>query len=1197
MKKTVMLFAMLLATLFAMAKPVSQQEALRVAQTWLQARGMKNVDALQDITAQTPFTEFYVFAAEEGGYALVSADDCARPVLGYSTTSRFVVKDIPEHVRAFLAGYEKEIRSLKRPVTAMGRVFMVEGSNPDGRPAAWEALLSGVGTKDAGYTPVAPLMTTTWNQSPYYNDQCPSDERGQAVTGCVATATAQVMKYHNHPTVGYGSHTYSSSRVVNGESYDYPNLTANFGATTYQWSQMPNALSSSSSAAEVNAVATLMYHIGVADEMHYSPMASGAQNYYGGSVNRFRASSQASLAKYFKYSPDMAALERCAYSDDEFCAILRGEIAQLRPILFSGSEPSGGHSFVFDGYDADGYFHVNWGWGGSNDDYYAIGALNPGSGGVGGNATYTFNNDNVALIGIRPNTAWNTTGTTAITASVQSGAPSGSSVAIYNITTGATATSFNFCDTAQMVVTLPEGYRFSGWSDGCSFNPREIIATGGSYTFTANCTAIGNSDTMFYCIGDLQSLSSYTGGVKFPASSLNPSKQLTHVLFYPYTGGTYSVTVYTGANHETVAATESITVADTNSETWQTVALTTPVAATSDIWILFSSTDANYPVSLTNYSGVPSSLLLGEEMTEYAHYWGRSAMIKGVFGSDVVTNGDTVSYCGNNTPSVGGVGTPGGGAFQWGIKLLPHAVPGNYLKSVMLYVLDAFTGDYTLNVYRGGDNEPSTLVYSHTFNFTTTGWNEAVLDAPVTIDNQNLWITFSTSGMTYPMATCEYVGASNSDWLYNEGDWLHITALGLNYSWLIKAVGSDTPGTYPPPTVTISGQDQVAKGHMYTFSAMAPEGANITWAMQGASPSMTAGPTATTRWNTPGVYNVIATATTSYGIGKDTLQVHVVDYTVGDTVSYVLNRPHMTNIGTGASADLGWGIMMPADFLTGRTHLSAVLVGVGGIGSYNLTVYQGGDVAPQTQKATYTFNTTAADTASGHYYTYTMTEPLAISSDSNLWVVFNTTTLPYPAGCTYTTTDTNSDWTLLNGVWRHLSQLGIPGSWEIKLVMVEPQPEQYTITVLSNNPDWGTVSGGGTFDAGSTRQITATPTEGNYYFVKWDDENTDNPRTIVVNADATYTAIFADGVGIDEAEGAALTLTPNPASTEVTVNGLKTGSKVSVMDVSGRAVLTRAVKQSDNQSITLDVSQLPRGVYFVRVSDGSATAVRKLIVK
>ena len=1341
MKRTIIFSLLLALSLVAMARPVSQDAARRVAQAWMQGQGMKNPAALQDITAQTPFTEFYLFAAPDGGFVIVSGDDCVRPVLAYSVETRFMVENMPQHVVGFLMSYEKEIRWHKSHQSDAGQATGALRKGPGLQRAEWRALLDGVAPQPS-LAVVSPLLTTTWSQSPLYNNLCPSDTAGQAVTGCVATATAQVMKYHSHPAQGYGSHTYTSSREINGIPFTYPNLTANFGNTTYQWSQMPNELTSTSTAAQVNAVATLMYHIGVADEMRYSPHASGANNYYGGSINSQRASSQESLARYFKYRPDMAVAEREAYSYDHYVTILRGELDQQRPILYSGSDETGGHSFVLDGYDNSGYFHVNWGWAGWLDGYYAIGGLVPGAGGTGANMG-SYDMGNGAVLGIRPNTSWSPSSATSIGAYMQNSAPMGASATVSDRTTGSPTSVFSYGDTAVLSVTVPDGYCFSGWTDGDAFNPREVLATGGNYDFTATCEPIGLGDTVGYCRGGIHTLSPYAGGVKLPASALDTTKQLTSVMFHAYQAGTYTITVYTGANHSTTAATVTYTVGSSDANAWQTVALGTPVPATDDIWIIIENSNPNdYSVSLTTYSGVPSSFILvwNGSYYEYGANWQCTAMILGIFSSgstpqpvdcqittfpytmnfeatddlncitvndanqDSVTwgliqnygyngtncayvtyavnaddwlmlpvittpgtynvswkvraissdwpetyqvvamrngvnvtlfsetitdtlyqdrtanftvaagdtvklawryisddkyvlfidnivvseassqptqytitvasnntawgtvtgggtynegtsvtltatansgyhfvqwqdgntqnprtitvtgnatytatfeadatpqGGDTVSYCGNSAYATN-YGT-GGGSLEWGIMLPPSSFNGaTYLKSVMIYVADGQAGTYTLNLYRGGDTVPGTLAHTQVANFGSnqTGWQEVLIDATFTLNNQNLWITFATNGQTYPMAVCNYTGAPNSDWIYLGGGWNHFAGLGYEYSWMIKAVTTSTTPMLPAPTVSVDGQYQLAKGLAYTFNAIGTEGASITWSLPGATPSTATGSSATATWNAAGVYNIVATISNAYGVGHDTMQVLVVDYTVGDTVSYALNRQHYTNVGTGSASAFSWGIKMPSALLAGRTHLSGVMAGLNEIGSYTLTIYQGGDAAPQTQIGTYSITTTAADTASGHYFTYTLPTPLAINSASNLWVVIGSTDLAYPAGTVYHTTDTNSDWTLLNGTWYHLPQLGINGSWEMKLIMSAPvPPTQYTITVVSNNTAWGTVTGGGTYNAGATATLTATANSG-YHFVQWQDGNTQNPRTITVTANATYTATF-----------------------------------------------------------------------------------------
>ncbi len=248
MKKTpLLIFCALLLCGSLHAKPVDANKARQVASAFLNRVNANEGKpfALTDITSQTSYTEFYVFTLGETGFILVSADDVAIPILGYSTTSRFVTKDMPENVAAWYEDYEREIRTLKQVL------------GPDNDPApGWEIMENPTDLPRIDYA-VTPLITTTWNQGNPYNLQCPT-----------ATATAQLMKFWNHPATGHGSHSYNHSSAGT--------LSANFGATTYDWDNMPVSLSASSTNAQKTAVATLMYHIGVAVQMNYGSNSSGA---------------------------------------------------------------------------------------------------------------------------------------------------------------------------------------------------------------------------------------------------------------------------------------------------------------------------------------------------------------------------------------------------------------------------------------------------------------------------------------------------------------------------------------------------------------------------------------------------------------------------------------------------------------------------------------------------------------------------------------------------------------------------------------------------------------------------------------------------------------------------------------------------------------------------------------------------------
>ena len=884
-QKSILLVLMaLIATGSLWAKPVDQQRAQQVGTAWLRAMGCANAKQLSLI--ETPYAELYVFAAERQGFVIVSADDCVRPILGYSATATFPAGPLPQNVDGWLEDYAIAIQRVAARYAELDKQQATVGSQRTEAVAAqWRQLEAGIAPQPLLMTAVNPLLTTTWNQSPYYNDLCPYDSTygERVVTGCVATATAQIMKFWNHPATGYGSHSYDA---YSSQNY-YGTLSANFGATTYQWATMPAALTSVSSQAEINAVATLMLHVGIADEMSYDVSAnggSGANNYsYDGNP---RPSSQFSLMSYFKYRPDMAAVARDDYNDSTYSALLRAELDQNRPILYSGRNTSGGHSFVCDGYDDAGMFHINWGWGGSRDGYFYMGSLNPGVGGTGGNSTGTYNVRNVAMTGIRPNPNFGTGGTVSTTVSSGSGTVSG-------------AGTYNFGDTVSLYASAAEGYRFAGWSDNSLYNPRTFVMNGGDYTFTARFEALSSQgDTMGYCGG--ANLTSFgTGnsgndtywGIRLPATSLTVGNQLTAVQFYAGYAGTYDVTVITGTTSPTdTVATVSVSVTNTMTNDWCTAFLDQPytVEASKSVWLVMHNYDLPYPAALSYGSGNEDGFLWGQSL--YYVGWDQySVMLRGLFNVDpILATGDTVSYCGNaDYEMCWGMYTHD---YKWGIMVPAAQLAGrNYLKSVMLYV--GFTGNYTMQIYRGGNDAPATLVHTQPYTTEDFGWNEIALDATVALDTtSNLWIVFSAPDLRWPAAICAYTGMSNSDWYTTGGNsWGHMSADGNMYSWMIKAVTSATVPALPAPTVAIDRVHYTTVGTATTFTATATTGTTPAWTFPGATPATATGLTATTTWNTTGYYTVKATVSNSHGTGTDSLWVMVEDCNNSTSIPYTQN--------------------------------------------------------------------------------------------------------------------------------------------------------------------------------------------------------------------------------------------------------------------------------------------------------------------
>lgn len=387
MKRILSLFVMLTLCFSLFGGPIDETTAKQLAQNfWKENNTMgvrggkvfkKKTDEARfvNVAAQHGYSEFFIFNNTAGkGYVIMAADDCVTPILGYSYENNFDEGELPPNFKAWLDGYALQIEE----ATAMKLNATDEIRND------WECLRQSKTLPIKSDKAVSPLVQTKWNQAPYYNAQCPYDynENTRTLTGCTATAMAQVMKYWSYPEHGYGSHSY-----VPYSHPEYGTLYADFSAVDYQWSSMPNTVNSAN-----DAVATLMYHCGVSVEMRYGPYSSGAYIIdYGGAY----ASAETALKTYFDYKNTLHSIQKNNYSDSEWIEIIKNELDNSRPMVYGGFSDSGGHAFVCDGYNANNYFHFNWGWGGSYDDYFYINSLNPGS--------HSYSQNQQALIGIEPN--------------------------------------------------------------------------------------------------------------------------------------------------------------------------------------------------------------------------------------------------------------------------------------------------------------------------------------------------------------------------------------------------------------------------------------------------------------------------------------------------------------------------------------------------------------------------------------------------------------------------------------------------------------------------------------------------------------------------------------------------------------------------------------------------------------------------
>ena len=444
-KKLSFMMFLLALSLGIEAHPVDMNTAREVGLKFMNANTnalLRSADELQLVTTYSIScgdAAFYIFNTLDG-FVIVSADDCTTPILGYSEEGRFHVDNVPIQMQDYLQDFVEQIQYGIDNHLAADETIIHQ----------WELVKStGKLTEQRATTVVTPLLTDSWGQGCYYNSLCPEDPYGacgHVSLGCVATSLAQIIHYWGYPDVGTGSHTYTPLWG------NYPTQTVNFGATTYQWADMPDYLSTTSSSAQINAVATLMWHCSVAVNTNYGASASGAAVQY----------IPGALVNYFNYSNDMSRVYRNDYTNSEWLAMMKDCLNLGRPIHYSSDEDNGGggHAFVCDGYDANDFLHFNWGWYGGGNGYYAIGALNPYS-------YDAYNTDNEAIINIHPICSMGANYQVNVTANPSCG---GSAFGMGNYGCG---------DYCTLTATANEGYTFVNWTEDGN-----IVSTDAIYSFT-----------------------------------------------------------------------------------------------------------------------------------------------------------------------------------------------------------------------------------------------------------------------------------------------------------------------------------------------------------------------------------------------------------------------------------------------------------------------------------------------------------------------------------------------------------------------------------------------------------------------------------------------------------------------------------------------------------------------------------------
>ena len=342
------------------AKAIAEQQAAKLGIT-LDEDATSNAKANGQSSTATN-ASYYVFAnSDSKGYVIVSGDDVMPEIVGYSTNGTYDESQLPANYAAFLKAYDATVKAVQKgDKTALGIVEEAKALRASKKAKAVEPLLG-----DINYDQGEPYSILC----PTYVDE--NEETQYTATGCAATAMAQILRYYKYPekttaeipayTSVIDTYKYNMKAIPAGTVFDWDNMLAAYRHVKYTDEQ-------------AKAVANLMLCCGCAMEMGYGP-SSGANPNIG------------VFTKYFGYDKDLIQeVPRLAYTLQQWTDLIDNELDAKRPIYYLGQSQDGGHGFVCDGSDADGLYHINWGWGGRQNSYFDISILNPEKGGTGSGA-------------------------------------------------------------------------------------------------------------------------------------------------------------------------------------------------------------------------------------------------------------------------------------------------------------------------------------------------------------------------------------------------------------------------------------------------------------------------------------------------------------------------------------------------------------------------------------------------------------------------------------------------------------------------------------------------------------------------------------------------------------------------------------------------------------------------------------------
>lgn len=427
MKKGIVFLGLMLAAAAVFAAPVGKERARRVAQNAVtrfcaELHGITPgaTVELTDVSEALGFNLIHIYKYRYSGvegFVIVSGDDCTDPILAFSDNGELDLSGSVDKDNLYSITGPAFIHQLRQYSDEISQARKMKAQAPAHVALKWkrheEGVLPGKGEfYNDNIEPLLHLMQ--WGQSTPYNAKCP----GGSVTGCVATAFGMIMNYWDYPEHGFGQHSYNGAdNPAAYPEWTYGEISADFEHTYYDWAHMDDYAYIGGNDTANEAISTLLFHIGVALDMNYTPRGSGCWSLPEYAI--FDTSLHLSpdmgadtrIPKYFGYRYDYAGMRDSIHDDTLWLHMLYNSLAEGKPIYYAGWEKNdseaghsgtSGHGYVIDGYFSDdidtNFFYINWGWNGTANGYFKLDAMTPQG--------YDFTAWHGAIIGLEPDTSY-----------------------------------------------------------------------------------------------------------------------------------------------------------------------------------------------------------------------------------------------------------------------------------------------------------------------------------------------------------------------------------------------------------------------------------------------------------------------------------------------------------------------------------------------------------------------------------------------------------------------------------------------------------------------------------------------------------------------------------------------------------------------------------------------------------------------